>query len=75
MDHPSLDQLARLLAQGGSRRWVVKALAAGGVSGGVLTHGAQSTVAKGRSNNFAEQQHHCRVTERDCAARCSNAAL
>ena len=85
MDRHPLDQCARSLARGGSRRWALKALAAGAVGAGLVTHGARSSVAKGRSNNFAkcmegclalcERQHTCRITERDCAASCSNAEL
>jgi hypothetical protein len=82
MDRPSLDRLARSLARGRPRRWVLKALAAGAVSGGLLIHGARSSAAK---DDFVrclesclaicEQQHNCRVTERDCAASCSQALL
>jgi hypothetical protein len=85
MDHAPLDQLARLLAHDRSRRTVGKALAAGVLSGGWLLEHGRSSRARGRSTHFAqclesclrlcEQERTCRLTERDCAASCSNAEL
>ncbi|HEU0113442.1 MAG TPA: hypothetical protein VFQ80_02135 [Thermomicrobiales bacterium] len=82
MDPQSLDRIARSLAHQKPRRWALKGLAAGVVSVGLLTRGTRSTAAK---DDFirclesclaiCEKQHNCRVTERDCAASCSNAML
>lgn len=82
MDRQSFDQLARSLSHGKPRRWVLKALAAGGLSAGLLTHGTRSSAAKDEFLQcleaclaICEQQHNCRVTEQDCAASCSNGLL
>ncbi|HEU0113902.1 MAG TPA: hypothetical protein VFQ80_04470 [Thermomicrobiales bacterium] len=84
MDHQPIDQLARSLARAKPRRWTVKAFAAGLVSVGLLTHGTRFSEARAR-NSFVkclesclalcEKQHNCRITEKDCAASCSNAEL
>jgi hypothetical protein len=80
MDHQPLDQLVRLLAQGGSRRMALKALAAGAVSIGLLARGARSSAARDLYVQcmesclaICEQDRNCRVTEHDCARSCSQA--
>jgi hypothetical protein len=82
MDAQRLDRLARALAGNKPRRWTLKALAAGALSLGLLTHAARSTAAKDAFLQcveaclaLCEHQHNCRVTQPDCAASCSQGLL
>lgn len=82
MNRSPLDLRAGPLDRATPRRWMLKAFAAGAVSVGLLTRGTRTSEAK---DDFVrclesclaicEKQHNCRVTERDCAASCSQAML